>query len=127
MCKLAHASAPMHGSAHRHSNFAPSGEKTHPGGTGLPKPWFFTFTFALSCITIASGCLAERTQLLAYPTYTVRDDVVVVDTACNMKCASREHVEDGHTCTRRQRTCMRVVLLLAGKWMQVDALPDMQT
>ena len=36
-----------------------------------PKPWFFTFSFALATVSIAGGCLAERTHLLAYPIVTV--------------------------------------------------------
>lgn len=35
------------------------------------KPWFFSWTFAVSSVTIVSGCLAERTQLVAYPALTV--------------------------------------------------------
>lgn len=31
------------------------------------RPWFFTWTFALSTVSIVSGCLAERTALTAYP------------------------------------------------------------
>lgn len=46
------------------SNFFTDGE------TLRTKPWFFTWTFALSCVTIASGCLAERTHLFVYPVYT---------------------------------------------------------
>jgi len=34
-------------------------------------PWFFTFTFALATVTIVSGCLAERTNLVVYPIYTI--------------------------------------------------------
>ena len=34
------------------------------------KPWFFSFTFALSTVTVVSGCLAERTSLIAYPLMT---------------------------------------------------------
>lgn len=38
---------------------------------GPPRPWFFSWTFAVACVTVASGCLAERTRLAAYPAYTV--------------------------------------------------------
>lgn len=31
------------------------------------KPWFYSYTFAISTVTIVSGCLAERTNLVAYP------------------------------------------------------------
>jgi hypothetical protein len=34
-------------------------------------PWFFSFTFCLTCMTIVSGCLAERTKLVVYPIYTI--------------------------------------------------------
>ncbi|KXZ50943.1 hypothetical protein GPECTOR_14g19 [Gonium pectorale] len=40
------------------------------GETFGSKPWFFTWTFCLSSVTIASGCLAERTHLFVYPVYT---------------------------------------------------------
>ncbi|GFR48426.1 hypothetical protein Agub_g10322, partial [Astrephomene gubernaculifera] len=46
------------------SHFFSDGED--PGS----KPWFFTWTFCLSSVTIASGCLAERTHLFVYPAYT---------------------------------------------------------
>lgn len=35
------------------------------------RPWFLSFTFAVACCVIVSGCLAERTRLLVYPLYTV--------------------------------------------------------
>eukprot|EP00775_Hariotina_reticulata_P005136 gene5136-5376_t len=35
------------------------------------RPWFLSFTFAVACCVIVSGCLAERTRLLVYPAYTV--------------------------------------------------------
>ncbi|KAG2449195.1 hypothetical protein HYH02_005942 [Chlamydomonas schloesseri] len=41
------------------------------------KPWFFTWTFCLSCVTIASGCLAERTHLFVYPVYTAVVSIAV--------------------------------------------------
>jgi ammonia channel protein AmtB len=41
------------------------------GGAPPPRPWFFSWTFAVACVTVASGCLAERTRLAAYPAYTV--------------------------------------------------------
>lgn len=44
-------------------------EGTSPDGQA--RPWFLTFTFAVACVTIASGCLAERTRLLVYPCYTL--------------------------------------------------------
>jgi hypothetical protein len=34
------------------------------------RPWFLSFTFAVACCVIVSGCLAERTRLLVYPAYT---------------------------------------------------------
>lgn len=72
----AHTRIPIHTQTHtltasahqprppRISNFFTDGE------TLRTKPWFFTWTFALSCVTIASGCLAERTHLFVYPVYT---------------------------------------------------------
>lgn len=47
----------------RTSDFAPE----NPVG----KPWFFTFSFALATVSIVSGCLAERTNLMAYPIVTI--------------------------------------------------------
>eukprot|EP00877_Chromochloris_zofingiensis_P005647 jgi/Chrzof1/15083/Cz09g26170.t1 len=41
------------------------------------RPWFFSWTFAVACCTIVSGCLAERTRLIAYPVYTVVISVIV--------------------------------------------------
>lgn len=35
------------------------------------RPWFLSFTFAVACCVIVSGCLAERTRLVVYPAYTV--------------------------------------------------------
>ena len=34
------------------------------------RPWFFSWTFCVACVTIVSGCLAERTRFIAYPIYT---------------------------------------------------------
>lgn len=39
---------------------------------GQHKSWFFTWTYALATASIVNGCLAERTNLLAYPIITVR-------------------------------------------------------
>lgn len=50
----------------RLSNFAIDGNTETPKGS-----WFFSFTFALVCVTIVSGSLAERTHLMAYPAITV--------------------------------------------------------
>ncbi|EFJ47052.1 hypothetical protein VOLCADRAFT_92451 [Volvox carteri f. nagariensis] len=47
------------------------------GETFDSKPWFFTWTFCLSAVTIASGCLAERTHLFVYPVYTAVVSIVV--------------------------------------------------
>lgn len=41
------------------------------GATSSSRPWFLSFTFAVACCVIVSGCLAERTRLLVYPAYTV--------------------------------------------------------
>lgn len=49
----------------RYTNFAFTGD----GETS--RTWFFSFTFALVCVTIVSGSLAERTHLAAYPAITV--------------------------------------------------------
>eukprot|EP00878_Enallax_costatus_P019076 GHUV01020114.1.p1 GENE.GHUV01020114.1~~GHUV01020114.1.p1 ORF type:complete len:169 (+),score=35.12 GHUV01020114.1:546-1052(+) len=38
---------------------------------GQQRPWFLSFTFAVACCVIVSGCLAERTRLMVYPVYTV--------------------------------------------------------
>ncbi|WIA19506.1 hypothetical protein OEZ85_004117 [Tetradesmus obliquus] len=38
---------------------------------GHQRPWFLSFTFAVACCVIVSGCLAERTRLVVYPLYTV--------------------------------------------------------
>lgn len=43
----------------------------HDGGLGAAKLWFYSWTFCLSTVTIVSGCLAERTSLVAYPVFTV--------------------------------------------------------
>lgn len=40
-------------------------------GNSESKPWFFTFGFALATVSIVSGCLAERTNFLAYPLLTI--------------------------------------------------------
>lgn len=55
------------------SNFFTSAS---PSSSGR-KPWFFTWTFALSTVTITSGCLAERTHLFAYPVYTTVTTMMV--------------------------------------------------
>ncbi|KAG2499743.1 hypothetical protein HYH03_002676 [Edaphochlamys debaryana] len=47
------------------------------GETYGGKPWFFTWTFCLSTVTIASGCLAERTNLFVYPVYTAVLSLIV--------------------------------------------------
>lgn len=39
--------------------------------TSSNRPWFLSFTFAVACCVIVSGCLAERTRLLVYPAYTL--------------------------------------------------------
>lgn len=44
---------------------------------GQQRPWFLSFTFAVACCVIVSGCLAERTRLLVYPVYTVVVTAVV--------------------------------------------------
>jgi hypothetical protein len=31
---------------------------------GHQRPWFLSFTFAVACCVIVSGCLAERTRLV---------------------------------------------------------------
>lgn len=41
------------------------------GSEASDKPWFFSWAVALCCITVISGCLAERTRLSAYPLYTI--------------------------------------------------------
>jgi ammonia channel protein AmtB len=41
------------------------------------RPWFLSFTFAVACCVIVSGCLAERTRLLVYPAYTVAVSAIV--------------------------------------------------
>eukprot|EP00201_Polytomella_parva_P008608 CAMPEP_0175067698 /NCGR_PEP_ID=MMETSP0052_2-20121109/17249_1 /TAXON_ID=51329 ORGANISM="Polytomella parva, Strain SAG 63-3" /NCGR_SAMPLE_ID=MMETSP0052_2 /ASSEMBLY_ACC=CAM_ASM_000194 /LENGTH=388 /DNA_ID=CAMNT_0016334621 /DNA_START=335 /DNA_END=1497 /DNA_ORIENTATION=+ len=43
----------------------------------INKPWFYSYVFAITTVTIASGCLAERTDLLAYPIYTFFMSTVV--------------------------------------------------
>lgn len=35
------------------------------------RPWFFSWTFCIAACTIISGCLAERTALVAYPAATL--------------------------------------------------------
>lgn len=40
-------------------------------GNGEGRGWFFTFGFALATVSIISGCLAERTNLIAYPILTI--------------------------------------------------------
>ncbi|GIL81282.1 hypothetical protein Vretimale_1094 [Volvox reticuliferus] len=47
------------------------------GETFDSKPWFFTWAFCLSSVTIASGCLAERTHLFVYPVYTAVVSIIV--------------------------------------------------
>lgn len=37
----------------------------------LERPWLMSAVFAMVCVSIVGGCLAERTQLVAYPVYTV--------------------------------------------------------
>jgi Amt family ammonium transporter len=40
-------------------------------GNNENKGWLFTFGFALATVSIISGCLAERTNLIAYPILTI--------------------------------------------------------
>lgn len=47
-----------------------SGFFTEGGFSSSSRPWFLSFTFAVACCVIVSGCLAERTRLLVYPAYT---------------------------------------------------------
>lgn len=44
----------------------------------MNRPWFFSATFAMATVTIVSGCLAERTRLVAYPVFTMVLSLVVV-------------------------------------------------
>jgi len=48
-----------------------------PSGGPEQRPWFLSFTFAVACCAIVSGCLAERARLLVYPAYTVLVAAVV--------------------------------------------------
>jgi Amt family ammonium transporter len=41
-----------------------------PGESGTFVLWFYSFTFAATSSTIASGCMAERTQLVGYLIFT---------------------------------------------------------
>lgn len=41
-----------------------------PGESGTFVLWFYSFTFAATAATIASGCMAERTQLAGYLIFT---------------------------------------------------------
>jgi len=41
-----------------------------PGESGTFTVWFYSFTFAVTASTIASGCMAERTQLIGYLIFT---------------------------------------------------------
>eukprot|EP00009_Paramoeba_aestuarina_P001176 CAMPEP_0201506506 /NCGR_PEP_ID=MMETSP0161_2-20130828/441_1 /ASSEMBLY_ACC=CAM_ASM_000251 /TAXON_ID=180227 /ORGANISM="Neoparamoeba aestuarina, Strain SoJaBio B1-5/56/2" /LENGTH=526 /DNA_ID=CAMNT_0047900619 /DNA_START=95 /DNA_END=1675 /DNA_ORIENTATION=+ len=41
-----------------------------PGEDGTFTVWFYSFTFAATAATIASGCMAERTQLVGYLIFT---------------------------------------------------------
>lgn len=52
------------------------------------RPWFLSFTFAVACCVIVSGCLAERTRLLVYPTYTGEHIHTYT-----FRCALKSHLE----------------------------------
>lgn len=41
------------------------------------RSWFFSFTFALATVSIVSGCLAERTQIIVYPIVAVVMTIIV--------------------------------------------------
>eukprot|EP00877_Chromochloris_zofingiensis_P014423 jgi/Chrzof1/9234/Cz03g40260.t1 len=40
-------------------------------GSFQSRPWFFSWTFAVACVTIVGGSLTERTKLAAYPITTL--------------------------------------------------------
>jgi hypothetical protein len=44
-----------------------SGFFLEDSGVDADRPWFFSWTFCVACVTIVSGCLAERTRFAAYP------------------------------------------------------------
>ncbi|GIL84317.1 hypothetical protein Vretimale_15936 [Volvox reticuliferus] len=43
----------------------------HDGSLGVVKIWFYSWNFCLATVAIVSGCLAERTSLVAYPLLTL--------------------------------------------------------
>jgi Amt family ammonium transporter len=54
-----------------HFFYEADAELAIPAGSGdAPRPWFFSWTFAVAACTIVSGCLAERTRLGVYPAFT---------------------------------------------------------
>jgi hypothetical protein len=57
--------------------------------------WFFSWTFAVSTVTIVSGCLAERTSLITYPIITVSALVMVIVTGPRW-CA---HLPEARQCS----------------------------
>lgn len=52
----------------RTSQFFYEGDNLHDKAI---RPWFFSWTFCIAACTIISGCLAERTALVAYPAATL--------------------------------------------------------
>jgi ammonia channel protein AmtB len=68
---LAAASARVHHHHHENSRARRASRFAFDGAGEPERAWFFSFTFALVCVTIVSGALAERTHLLAYPAATV--------------------------------------------------------
>jgi len=58
-------------SPHRASDFFYQAEVTSN------RPWFFSFAFLVATVSIASGCLAERTNLVVYPLYTAALSCIV--------------------------------------------------
>jgi hypothetical protein len=53
---------------------------------GHQRPWFLSFTFAVACCVIVSGCLAERTRLVVSGAHTCRRTHRAMHVSARVRC-----------------------------------------